>query len=138
MAIGVLLAFALIMFPSKSVFFCNADDFRKFTQIQNLVDQHMDDYNNDRVEQLNILPWDMSKMVFVIWPETQPEEIAKPERLVVKKSIGDSDEETSFNENDVSNPAINEGSTASERSISVGYEEIFYYNDVAKGADKLF
>jgi hypothetical protein len=146
-AIGVLLVLVMILFPSKNVFFCNAEDFRRFTQIQNLVDQHMDDFNNERVEQLSILPWDMSKIVLVIWPESTQNEVgANSERLIVKKSIGDSDDEISFNLNDnvsntnaIGNIDDNPESVvgASGRTISVGYEEVFYYNEVAK-ADKLF
>jgi hypothetical protein len=130
-SVGVLVILCGILYPRKNVFFCNAEDFQIFAQIQSLVDQHIDGGNNDGVslEQLNEVPWDLSKVVYVVWPSLA--DMKKSEQIVVKNTFGDSDEENSI-ENEK-----NETPNSSPFSLSVGYEEVFYFNEATKLNEKL-
>lgn len=123
---AICLCLIYVLFPKKDTYFNNVDDFQRFTQIQNLIDRQIEDNNGRVAEQMNVIPWDLSKIVFVFWP-TQNENQTSGDHDSI---LLDSEESKNIKRDDK-----NERGTT--LSASIGYEELFYLNEASKANEKL-
>lgn len=128
---AICLCLVYVLFPKKDTYFNNVDDFQRFTQIQNFVDHQIQENNGRVAEQMNVIPWDLSKIVFVFWPSPTEKHNNTSEHNSLL-SLDNSDEQQ---ENKNSMDQYHSRETA--LSVSIGYEELFYLNEASKANEKL-